>query len=123
MTSAVSWITYYHRHVQPTRLLDQKREEFMNNSEDILERRVNRRSFLRNGAIAAGTVTAGAALLSHGLAAFGQESNGGSSLTKGDIAILQFLAAAELIESDLWQQYAELGGIDNNPPIEVDPSN
>jgi hypothetical protein len=48
-----------------------KREEFMNNSEDILERRVNRRSFLRNGAIAAGTVTAGAALLSHGLAAFG----------------------------------------------------
>jgi hypothetical protein len=92
----------------------------MSNSEDILERRVNRRSFLRNGAIAAGTVTAGAALLSHGLAAFGQESNG--SLTKGDIAILQFLAAAELIESDLWQQYAELGGIGNNPPIEVDPN-
>ena len=93
----------------------------MNNSEDILERRVNRRSFLRNGAIAAGTVTAGAALLSHGLAAFGQESSGGN-LTKGDIAILRFLAAAELIESDLWQQYAELGGIGNNPPIEVDPN-
>jgi hypothetical protein len=31
-----------------------------------------------------------------------------------------FLAAAELIESDLWTQYAELGGIGNNPPIEVD---
>src|SRR5580704_7418829 len=93
----------------------------MNNPEDILGRRVNRRSFLKNGAIAAGTVTAGAALLSHGLAAFGQESNAGGSLTKGDIAILQFLAAAELIESDLWQQYAELGGIGNNPPIEVDP--
>src|SRR5215207_2647809 len=28
---------------------------------------------------------------------------------KGDIAILRFLAAAELIEHDLWQQYAELG--------------
>ena len=34
--------------------------------------------------------------------------------------ILRFLAAAELIESDLWIQYAELGGIGNNPPIEVD---
>jgi hypothetical protein len=32
-------------------------------------------------------------------------------LTKGDVAILQFLAAAELIEADLWQQYAELGGV------------
>jgi hypothetical protein len=94
----------------------------MKNPEDILERRVNRRSFLRNGAIAAGTVTAGAALLSHGLAAFGQESNSGGSLTQGDIAILRFLAAAELIEADLWTQYAELGGIGNNPPIEVDPN-
>ena len=94
----------------------------MNNPEDILGRRVNRRSFLRNGAIAAGTVTAGAALLSHGLPAFGQESNAGGSLTQGDIAILRFLAAAELIEADLWTQYAELGGIGNNPPIEVDPN-
>jgi hypothetical protein len=94
----------------------------MKNTDDVLERRVNRRSFLKNGAITAGAVTVGAGLLSHGLAAFGQESNAGGSLTKGDIAILQFLAAAELIESDLWQQYAELGGIGNNPPIEVDPN-
>ncbi|MGA9483177.1 MAG: hypothetical protein WBV48_14710, partial [Candidatus Acidiferrales bacterium] len=34
-----------------------------------------------------------------------------ASLTNGDIAILRFLAAAELLESDLWQQYAELGGV------------
>ena len=32
-------------------------------------------------------------------------------LTKGDIAILRLLAAVELIESDLWLQYAELGGV------------
>jgi hypothetical protein len=31
-------------------------------------------------------------------------------LSKGDAAVLKFLAAAELLESDLWQQYAELGG-------------
>ena len=30
----------------------------------------------------------------------------------GDVAILQLLAAAELIEADLWQQYKELGGVD-----------
>jgi len=35
----------------------------------------------------------------------------GSPLSRGDAAILKFLAAAELIEADLWQQYAELGGV------------
>jgi hypothetical protein len=42
-------------------------------------------------------------------------------LNPGDVAILRFLAAVELIESDFWQQYAELGGIGNNLPIEVKP--
>src|SRR5438034_583615 len=32
-------------------------------------------------------------------------------LSNGDEAILRFLAAAEIIEADLWQQYNELGGI------------
>jgi hypothetical protein len=32
-------------------------------------------------------------------------------LSKGDVAILRFLAAAEILESDLWQQYNELGGV------------
>jgi len=92
----------------------------MKNMQDVFERPVNRRSFIKNGAMAAGAATVGAGLLSHGLAAFGEEKSG--SLTSGDIAILQFLAAAELLESDLWQQYAELGGIGTNPPIEVDPN-
>ena len=34
-------------------------------------------------------------------------------LTRGDVAILRLLAAAEIIEADLWQQYAELGGMTN----------
>jgi hypothetical protein len=33
-------------------------------------------------------------------------------LKKGDADILRFLAAAEIIETDLWQQYTELGGQD-----------
>jgi hypothetical protein len=32
-------------------------------------------------------------------------------LTDGDVAVLRFLVAAELIESDLWAQYTELGGV------------
>lgn len=92
----------------------------MKNIDDVLTQPVNRRSFIKKGAFAAGAATVGAGLLTHGLAAFAQNSN--DTLNKGDIAILQFLAAAELIEADLWTQYAELGGIGNNPPIEVDPN-
>jgi hypothetical protein len=33
------------------------------------------------------------------------------TLTKGDAAILRFLAALETLETDFWQQYNELGGI------------
>src|SRR5271156_3178219 len=79
---------------------------------------MNRRSLLQKGAMAAGAATVGAALIGGETLAFGQSS--GSSLTKGDINILRFLAAAELIESDLWTQYAELGGLTSGVPIEVD---
>lgn len=61
----------------------------------------------------------GAGLLANTKLARAQES---SALSAGDAAILRFLAAAELIESDLWIQYAELGGIGHLLPIEVDPN-
>jgi len=81
---------------------------------------VNRRSFLKGGFVA-GAATVGAGILASRLPAFAQKSSG-KSLSSGDAAILQFLATAELIESDLWTQYAELGGIGDLPPIEVDPN-
>src|ERR1700689_1634752 len=41
---------------------------------------------------------------------------------KGDVAILKLLAAAELVEADLWQQYAELGGLTPGQlPVETAP--
>src|ERR1700735_1728893 len=82
-------------------------------------RPVDRRSFMRNGLLAGGAATVGVGLLANGTQARAQERG---SLNPGDVAILRFLAAAELIESDLWTQYAELGGIGNNPPVEVDPT-
>jgi hypothetical protein len=92
----------------------------MDQTKELMNRKVNRRSLLTKGVMAAGAATMGAVMLSGSKAAFGQDRD--DRLTQGDIAILRFLAAAEIIESDLWIQYAELGGIGTNPPIEVDPN-
>ncbi len=73
----------------------------------------DRRSFMKKGLVAAGTATMGAGLLATGLPAFGEDEHR-FGLTRGDAAILRFLAAAEIIESDLWIQYNELGGIQDN---------
>src|SRR5579864_806484 len=83
----------------------------MKQSEGLLKGSPNRRSFLKNGMIAVGAVTASAGLLTGGTSVFGQAGNG-DSLSAGDVAILQLLLAAELIETDLWQQYRELGGVE-----------
>jgi hypothetical protein len=69
----------------------------------------SRRAFLgKSLAVSAGAI--GIGLLGDGLPAFAQESSS-AQLTKGDVAILRFLSAIEQIEVDLWQQYNELGGI------------
>jgi len=76
-----------------------------------LKRGANRRSFLKHGAVAAGAIGVGAALLQDPLAAFGHDDDDDhAAITKGDIAILKFLQALETVEEDLWRQYAELGG-------------
>src|SRR3984885_13891310 len=90
----------------------------MKNPVSNTKRPVDRRSFMKSGLLAGGAAAVGAGLLANGTPAHAQERG---RLNPGDIAILRFLAAAELIESDLWHQYAELGGIGNNPPIEVAP--
>jgi hypothetical protein len=73
------------------------------NSEDLQARWhdvVKRRSFLT------GLATTGAAFSTGKLMAEDDRK-----LPKGDVAIIKFLAAAELVESDFWQQYNELGGV------------
>ncbi len=70
----------------------------------------NRRTFLKKGAVVAGAATVGAALFAERLPALEEETSG--SLRKGDAAILRFLAAAEILETDLWQQYNDLSGVD-----------
>jgi hypothetical protein len=69
---------------------------------------VSRRSFLATG-VAAG-VGAGLGRFGGAASAFADKPTS-HKLSKGDAAILRFLAAAEILETDLWQQYNELGGI------------
>jgi len=74
---------------------------------------INRRSFVKNGLTAAGVATAGTGLLagtSPLLAEDGREEHSGR-LTRGDAALLRFAAAAEILETDFWVQYNELGGV------------
>ena len=73
---------------------------------------VNRRRFLERS-LAVGAATAGTHFLSAEASAADREDPGARRpLTKGDVAILRFLAAAEILETDLWQQYNELAGVD-----------
>ena len=85
--------------------------QFKNNLEEGIEplkSSISRRSFLgKSLAVGAGTVGAGLLANVSAIAARG-------GLTRGDADILRFLAAAEIIETDLWQQYNELGGIQDH---------
>ncbi len=87
--------------------------------------RISRRNFLKSGAaVAAGVI--GVGLLPKELAAFAQQASTASlstgelsnlssgSLTTGDAAILRFLATLETLETDFWQQYNELGGVQDS---------
>jgi hypothetical protein len=73
------------------------------------KKHVDRRSFLKRGVVAgAATLTSG--FLVNGVSALGKDREKGR-LSEGDAAILRFLAAAEILESDLWEQYWELSSV------------
>jgi hypothetical protein len=91
--------------------IDAERPEFAEDDAEAQWRRVvGRRSFLKGVGVAAAAAVPGGAL-------FTREAMARSgALPQGDVAILRFLAAAELIESDLWEQYNELGGVNGGNP-------
>jgi hypothetical protein len=77
------------------------------------QRVVGRRSFLKGVGVAGAAALPGSALFT------GDALARSRNVTDGDIAILRFLAAAELIESDLWEQYNELGGANGGNPAYI----
>jgi len=76
----------------------------------------NRRAFMRSSVIA-GAVMTGAGILESVPSALAEQGKGG--LTRGDAAILRWLAAAEIIESDLWLQYQELTGLQDDEVAKI----
>ena len=74
------------------------------------QRVVGRRSFLKGVGLAGAAALPGSALFA------GEAMARSSRITNGDVAILRFLSAAEQIESDLWEQYNELGGVNGGNP-------
>jgi hypothetical protein len=83
----------------------------MGQSEGVVKGHSNRRAFLKTGMAAAGAATVNPRMFAGGLSALDRgPDGGGDDLSRGDVAILGLLAAAELIETDLWRQYSELGG-------------
>ena len=75
-----------------------------------------RRGFLKSFGLAGLALSAGA------LFKAGGRANAAGGVSSGDVHILRLLAAAELIETDLWQQYAELGGLTPGQlPVETAP--
>jgi hypothetical protein len=80
-------------------------------------REVGRRSFLKGLGLAGATLLPASALLATKVHANPGDFSG--RLTRGDAAILRFLAAAEILESDLWEQYWELGGVPFGEKVET----
>jgi hypothetical protein len=78
---------------------------------------LNRRSFVEKGLMATGaaTMVPGLTVPSLFAKAGSQEPSrtltSRGSLSTGDAALIRFAAAAEILESDFWVQYNELGGI------------
>jgi hypothetical protein len=70
----------------------------------------SRRSFLLAGAAASAAAVGGGLLTAEAAEAMA----GTGALTSGDAAILRFLAALEILETDAWQQYNELAGIQDS---------
>src|SRR6201987_219230 len=87
-------------------------EANQSSTEDSVQRHwqgvVKRRSFLKGLGIAGAALSASTILGAKGSA---QTARSRGKLSKGDAALLQFALWAELVESDLWTQYAELGGV------------
>ena len=87
----------------------------MHNTWSSMKGAINRRSFVKNGITAAGVATVGSGLLVNGTSVLAEDTEKhGGRLTKGDAALLRFAAAAEILETDFWVQYNELGGIQDS---------
>jgi len=78
----------------------------LNSADTLNPGGIGRRSFMKRLGVAGAAALPAGALLTSQTRALADDR--GTGLTNGDVAILKFLAAIEIIETDLWQQYNEL---------------
>jgi len=94
----------------PSTVIPQSENNQHNNDQRATQtsRQIERRSFLKGLGVAGAAISAVPLM---GIGAKADDGHGHGSLSKGDAAILRFVAAAEIIESDIWLQYNELAGV------------
>lgn len=81
-------------------------------SNDLEKNGLARRSFIKGFGATSALLLPLTAMLANRVK--GQTTDAKPPLSTGDAAILTFLGAAEIIETDLWLQYWELGGTQDN---------
>src|SRR5215469_4067773 len=90
-------------------------------TDNVLTSGSSRRTFLKKGMVTASAGTLGLTLMARETAALMQEGprpeEKSGRLTRGDAAMLRFAAAAEILETDFWVQYNELGGVPNTSEV------
>jgi ferritin-like protein len=85
----------------------------------LWQRVVRRRSFLKGIGIVGATLSAGGLLVTEGKAQTIARAMQSKKLSQDDVALLKFAAWVELVESDLWVQYNELGGVQGGNPAYI----
>ncbi|SRR5579884_610298 len=94
-----------------SRISKQSPQSARENIGSLWQRVVRRRSFLKGIGMAGLTLSAGGLLVTEGKAQIIAQTIRRKKLSKGDVALLRFAAWVEIVETDLWIQYAELGGV------------
>src|SRR5436309_1875684 len=83
--------------------------------EDNLEKRAKRRkSYISRRSFLGKSLAVGAGTIGAGLLTSIRTAKASGGLIKGDADMLRFAAAAEILETDFWVQYNELGGVQDH---------
>jgi hypothetical protein len=98
------------------RTLDTASEPTPEDLQGLWTKVVGRRSFLRQAGLASAAAVPATAIAASTASAKARKA---AEPTAGDFAILRFLCAAEILESDLWEQYRGFGGVDGDNPAYI----
>jgi Ferritin-like domain len=88
--------------------------QFSPQAENSAERSKPRKNFLTRRSFLGKSLAVGAGTIGAGFFVNTRTARASGGLTPGDAALLRFAAAAEILETDFWVQYNELGGVQDS---------